>query len=503
MNSYYLEAHRNPGGLGIELSRRLIESPIITPSINKILIRSRGSKSKVLQGLLSRYYEGVPVGFLPSEWDEGAHKGSFIPEQKIAAYKATAFNPEVFFEEAKPEREGWILSLATDVHQHIDSAILDKPTHISSKEDMINYLFTILGGNEVRKFKASSSTAVLAKDARYPSERGRGLVSKENHHFVVSPFTREEIEFYLYGVEGMNGSYPNSLDEILQRLVSEYQLRDDELQLLRQGLTMEEIFATNGGLRWLHPLFEHHITLIDGVRQGDEGFELKLNSFFLSLMGSSRYLPLLIGYSEHPKVWSSKDRNGSKNLYRSLRDDWREVVFLDRGDVVVLQSMTADDIPEVSLLTTANLLNGTNHSVLTDEQRSAYAAANSPEEFERTFLNDRNRFTLVVRSSDGGLVGYVLTRELKDDPNSLEIRRIHTSKNWQRTKGIGALMLERIEDYARENSFPRIMVDASGNSQSFFARHGFITDEVVITHQGVFENLGATAPKVTRMRKII
>lgn len=490
--SRYTEAILTPRELTARMGQELGFSQKEAPYINTLYVRAGPQKAAALMGFLNINFPTMSILQLPASWDEDSHKGRDMSTRDISMRKTIDV---VNGPNGSSTRTGWVVNLATDVLQYSKGKILHKPSHLASEAEAIEYLSSLLCSDEELAFTAEASASILAKDPHYPQDMGRGLVMTSQYQIHAAPFFREEVEFYVSGMKS------NSAAQVLERHTEGTAPNSEEWALIKRGLTLGELSSTNGGLRWLHPLFDHHITSINGVDISQVDYPRKLNKLHLALLGMPSNIPLLISLLNDSNMWSERSEGDiDKGFYRELKDDWREVIFLTSGDVAVIDSMTMKDIPAASALTTANLLNGVNHSELADEHRTAYAVANTPSAFEQAFRNPKNRLVLTVRSLGGELLGYVLTRESKEDSSVLQIKRIHSKNGRQKGNGIGGTMMSRVIEYARLNGYSEIEVDASGNSAPFFTKHGFQSNGKIPSNNGVFAD-SHSQPLVTHMKR--
>lgn len=90
---------------------------------------------------------------------------------------------------------------------------------------------------------------------------------------------------------------------------------------------------------------------------------------------------------------------------------------------------------------------------------------------EDTYQNKGGEF--LIAELDGEVVG--MGALLKINNSTVEIKRMRVSKN-QQGKGIGRLILNKLEDFARLNKFKRIILDTSVQqipAQKLYEKNGF------------------------------
>jgi len=90
---------------------------------------------------------------------------------------------------------------------------------------------------------------------------------------------------------------------------------------------------------------------------------------------------------------------------------------------------------------------------------------------EDTYQNKGGEF--LIAELDGEVVG--MGALLKINNSTVEIKRMRVSKN-QQGKGIGRLILNKLEDFARLNKFKRIILDTSVqqiSAQRLCEKNGF------------------------------
>ena len=111
-----------------------------------------------------------------------------------------------------------------------------------------------------------------------------------------------------------------------------------------------------------------------------------------------------------------------------------------------------------------------------------YAAASvvvrdEPEEFAKQYFADDGGVWLA--DDEGSVIGCVALRRLAELPRSGEIKRMYLRAAY-RGRGISDLLLDTLEDYARERGYRWLYLDTAANmlaAARFYQRKGFVTCE--------------------------
>ena len=86
--------------------------------------------------------------------------------------------------------------------------------------------------------------------------------------------------------------------------------------------------------------------------------------------------------------------------------------------------------------------------------------------------------THLAAFDNGRLVGTVVMTPY--EPGKVKLRQMAVSED-MRGRNIGAQLVAFFEDYARRNGIGEIVLAARQTAQSFYARLGYVTDDVVFT----------------------
>jgi GNAT superfamily N-acetyltransferase len=77
------------------------------------------------------------------------------------------------------------------------------------------------------------------------------------------------------------------------------------------------------------------------------------------------------------------------------------------------------------------------------------------------------------------VVGCIALRPLQEIPESAEVKRLYVRPPW-RSEGIAAMLLEALEDYARQTGYKWLYLDSKDDLQAalqFYQKHGYVPCE--------------------------
>ncbi|MFC1711093.1 GNAT family N-acetyltransferase [Patescibacteria group bacterium] len=457
--SYYQELVSNPGVVVARQVEGLYQVETgLQQNVGAVLLR---------MGEFKALYASTPwqllvpdrVFRLEAEKDE-AHDWFAKPEL-VAAAKAMESDVDIRKQAellgAEVSADKLALSVGQDVM--VCDAIgnpINKPEKAAFKEEIFASMFSMLGNEEGNSFRLKSGLAVYGKDGE---GSGKGVMLASQHKFTVSPFSEAELELYVYGVAGRDGVSPSYLQDELDKFVSEGWIYEEEKDFYAQGLSVEELRQTNGGFRWPHPVFIRHINEIDGVKIEEEGFDLKRQELFLSLLGAS---PEIMYYGNN-LVTRLKEENG---------ESWQRAVVLKDGSLAEVEDLSIQnngDIAEISQMIHTNFLEHDHYNDLDAAARQEFLRVNTVEELLDACRNENNLMVRVLRQN-GIIIGFCLLRQV--DEKKTEIRRLHTRLG-HNGLGIGRILVEEAIAEAKHIGLTTIAAPTSGHSDEFFHQMGF------------------------------
>ncbi len=162
----------------------------------------------------------------------------------------------------------------------------------------------------------------------------------------------------------------------------------------------------------------------------------------------------------------------------------------------------AEDYEEIAQMVHKNFDEAKNYQDLSPEQKALYKKANGYEGVKSTCENASNFAALVMRSNDAEkkVIGYVVLRPKEEEKEpTVQIRRFHVHLD-QAQKGVGSALLREVEELAKEGKFSFLAVNASGDSFSWFKKHGFILIETKLTSEGVFQGNNGGSHQATHYK---
>lgn len=434
--------------------------------IGRIFVRAGQGKASLIMQLLQGS-QGVSDR-VPSVWDEDANRYKNLSPSTIVLNKANTKG----LHESEYENS---YSLAADTDHIIDGVTVKKPKDLQTREEVVDFLRRTIGGDIPHNGVARTAIAALRTD-------NSGLITRSQNSFQFTPFSDAELFFYVYGLVS---DKPNlsEREEMLKHFQERFDLTEQEVVWLSSGLTLEELITTNGGIRWLHPLFISHLTKIDSVSVNDPTFNQKLKELFSTLMSVPQEIVDLLCMSSTPMNSLAFPQTENASLYSDGRV--AEIVGLN-GNKVCLRRALLTDATDISRLTTDNFMHAPNYQQLTQEQRVAYIYANNLSGIEH-LLGKGVVDSLVARDTESGvLLGYCIGRQDYPDDNCFHLRRMHVLHSIQRQTGLGSTLLERAEERALEKGCSVVDLQASGSSHSWFERRGYETISQKVDGNGVF-----------------
>ncbi len=143
---------------------------------------------------------------------------------------------------------------------------------------------------------------------------------------------------------------------------------------------------------------------------------------------------------------------------------------------MIIREYQEADIDEISLLY-YNTIHWVNSRDYNREQIEAWA----PEVYDFLFWAERfEKKQVYVADDDQMVVGFT------EFEASGHIDCFYVHHQWQR-RGVGARLIQRIEQEADKKSVPRLFVDVSITARPFFERMGFmVVQKEEVEYRGVF-----------------
>ena len=498
MWSKYFEALTNAKSLGENLFTGNEKIPV--SNIGIVAVRSGGMKGELISSLVRSVAPDAEIYLHKSTFQEDMPENKNLTPRRKAAGKVidwggTESDVRSVFK-SDPAKPGFTVSVASDVVQEANGKILHKPSRDSNLDEIKDLLSNLLIFEGEKQFTAHANIAALAKDPNYIEDMGRGLIADLRTSFKSTSFTREEIDFYIYGLSGKDGTFPQAALDILSELKQQFEISPDEETLLGKGLSSDELKLTTAALRWLHPLFQRHMVEIDGIGLNDDRFNQQLNRLFSSLMGAPQELNLLLQNISQDTLWTNQ-----RSIFPEMPGNWKEFSLDKESESVLIEKADVSDfetIEEMSLVAFSNFITADSYDLLSAHQKQLYIQANSVEGTRDLISHPDNIVVLVSRDLKGKITGYVVLRK-NGEENMAQIKRAHVEMR-NHKKGIGQKLLTCAEDLARDAGIKFIKTQATGSSESWFSKFGYVTIGRSNHADGVF-NGGESTPKFALMQK--
>lgn len=159
-------------------------------------------------------------------------------------------------------------------------------------------------------------------------------------------------------------------------------------------------------------------------------------------------------------------------------EKWHEKQKSRKNDAITVRIATAEDLDVIEAI-----------------ERECFPDPWSRQSLEES-LSDKNTGCDVAVQS-GEILGYILYGFVLDES---EVYRIAVTKNGRR-RGIGALLLERLEIFSKENRISRILLDVrekNEGARGFYASMGFSVDGV---RKNFYQNPGDHAVLMSKVLK--
>jgi len=127
-----------------------------------------------------------------------------------------------------------------------------------------------------------------------------------------------------------------------------------------------------------------------------------------------------------------------------------------------------------------NFDNSESYASLSQDARLSYKRANTQERIIEDAENEKTVLSLVARSEQGRVTGYILVSngdsKAKNGEVAAVIKRMHTSRD-SVGNGLGSEIIALTSEYVKSCGIDNLAVGASGSSRTFFERNGFIAVE--------------------------
>lgn len=459
--SLYKELVRTKGTFAETAKRPDVQSPRELDNVGAVVLR---------MGSFKHEYAAPAYGaFLPTE--RVLRLETKTPEPRtypgkpeyIAAFKAAeggvdfqSFATESGVDLSQREH---VISIGQDVQLCMpDGEPIYKPSETATKDEIFDSMQDFLCQDGGASFRLKSGSAVFGKN-EHGEEKGVMLSSETR--FTVSEFTPEELELYVYGIEGKNGDNPDYLRAEVTKLSDDGLIDNDEMDFIEGGTSLDRLKQTNGGFRWPHPVFLKHITSIDHVSQNEEGYDAKVQGLVQSVVGAA---PESI--ARFPEMVSRLETHTDAPT-------WQKLAVLPDGELVRIRPIRLEDDSEVEAianLVARNFREHPNYSGLTDAARDAYIESNNVEGVRGTASHPDNILAAVVEGGDGNIIAYSVVRKVNG--TVAEGRRLHVGLDHV-GRGIGSLMHEEKVVAARLNGCTHLGSIASGKSDTFVGDKGY------------------------------
>ena len=354
-----------------------------------------------------------------------------------------------------------VLTIGQDVQLcNVDGDPIYKPEETATKDTIFTQMQAFLCHEGEINFRVKSGSAIFGINKR---GEDKGVMLSSEMRFGVTQFTPEELELYIYGIEGRNGDNPDYLRAEITRLADEGLIDQDETDFIEQGTSLDRLKQTNGGFRWPHPVFLRHITTIDNVTENQEGFEDKQKALAQSLVGASpdsiAHFPDMVARLQN----------------HTEEPTWQKLAILPDGELIRMRPIRLEDdneVSEIAALVARNFREHPNYAGLTEEARDAYIESNNVEGIRGTAGHPDNIIAAVVEGSDGSILAYQVVRKVNG--NVAEGRRLHVGLDAV-GRGIGSLLHEEKVVRARQTGCTHLGSIASGRSDTFVEDKGYTT----------------------------
>lgn len=472
--------------------------------VGNVAIRSNGAKGKTIDQIVRS--AGLSAIHVPSQFNEDELKGSFHSQGKVTAAKTIDWSVDIRsnhqFDSPNP-----LISIATDVHQILlgegkNPYVLDKPIGLSRAQITENIIEMLSRGT--RRFVARTSVASYARNPLAVVDEGIGLTMDAQTSFTVSPIPAAEIKLYTQGAGSIG--YENAMP-IIEAISREFDLDREEQRDLVRGMDLAELQSTNGGIRWLHYIFQRHIENVNGINRNEKGFNEELHRLWQILLG----IPLPEMSAVMMNIVAKNpwfiDGDAARSLYRNINSPtgeenpfkgiWKKLLKLKGGWPVVLEHLSVRDINEMVRIAYLNF----DHAHDRDQEHTtAYKQANTPDLYQKVFgsspYTNGELFFLGARTQNHELAGFVLAGI---DKEVLKIKRLHTALPYH-GKGVASALVQQAMLMGKEAGCDDVMVKASGDSANMFSSLGFMSHGVYKDSAGIFAD-SSNRPNYALMSK--
>lgn len=178
--------------------------------------------------------------------------------------------------DTRPEKgKGWV------VH--------NKPSEESSREEIFDGLCRALIPDVALTVVANGGyieSRVRVGEAALCLQKERGVAGTIETFLWFAPYTEEQLALYVFGrKEALEKGY-SGVEEEYQRLLESGDVYQEELGLLKEGLSAEELRKTNLGWRWQHPIGRANLLAVGGVARDHPAFYEEREAFLKRVRGT-------------------------------------------------------------------------------------------------------------------------------------------------------------------------------------------------------------------------
>lgn len=409
--------------------------------IKRINLAAGGRKAEFLTAELAHFLIGdkpVETQIVKSEWNEDAYKHKYMVDGLSPALKI-GVHLESSGENESQTREPTI-TLATDVALSVKEGTIHKHKEGVTRAEVEKELVDLL--TTQRQFNVKSSIAGMRNDLQ------EGIIVNTSLGFTTSPLTPEEIHNYV------------------------------------ESLTDAQLLRSPGGLLWPQEILQKHIMEVGGVGHDDERFEESKMNLFSALLGLPKELDVLVRVLDSEQLMAIVQ--GDNSLFHTLQREkalpidegfrfdgkWAELIVAGEEPYFLVDALPTH-YQGMSAVAHDNFKNATNYKYLSapdhEEELKRYMAANTPEALAETCNKAGKMANHVLVNGRGEVVGFRIVRK---EGETADGRRLHIGRGYG-GGGLGGIIVDRSEQFARQAGCNLVKVHATGESQSFFEKLGY------------------------------
>lgn len=351
------------------------------------------------------------------------------------------------------------------------------------------------------------------------------LILYDEITFNIPSLTYQELEFYVYGLAGENNDNPEYLKQYGEQMKHDITLcnlpRDLKLlnlQRLQSGTSLEDINASNGGIRFLHPFLLSKISNLKGVKIPEnlesKSLEVLYQTLSPLLTGTSDQLTKLFEYLQSSAFSMDEIADLLNRSYSDCHLSYRNAnrdetskyppmfglrILPDsngKPQLVIVRDFRSTDAEAISQIVRWNFSNHPHYKNLSSDDKDKYIRANSVDGIVEVATQTKqvpgakknSYLALVAEKITLDPTGKIQTQivgvrvvhliEPEDNPSThVHGARLHVNYRYPLPR-LGYFMTLFTEMMVAVGGHPVIFVHPSGAADGFFSKMGYSRSKI-------------------------